>query len=121
MMYLTTCPEAVIHIEKYRIRTLLDDESKVNIINKIIADNLNLIISPYREISLIDANKGEITIEGIIENVPILIGVVTMVQTFLVINKTNKPLILGTSFMAATRFQMDHSEHGAIKIIFINL
>ena len=121
MMYSIVCPKAVIHIKNYRIRALLDGRSKVNIIDKVVADNLGLIISPYREISLIDANKGEVTIKGIIENVPILIGAVIMVQAFLVIGRTSKPLILGTPFMAATRFQADHNKYGAIEITFINL
>ena len=116
MIYSATCPEAVVHIENYRIHTLLDSESKVNVMDKIMADNLNLTVSLCREISLIDTNKGEVTIEGIIENVPVLIGVVTMVQTFLVMGRTSKPLILGTLFMAVTRFQADHSEYRAIEI-----
>ena len=121
IIYLVTCLEAVVHIENYRIHVLLDDKSKINIMDKIVADNLGLTISPCREISLIDANKGEVTIEGIIENVSISIGMVIMVQVFLVIDRTNKPLILGTLFMAATRFQADHNEHRTIKITFINL
>ena len=120
MMYLVTCPEAVVHIENYRIRALLDDGSKVNVINKVVADNLGLVVSPCREISLIDANKGEVTIEGIIENVPVLIRAVIVVQIFLVICMTNKPLILGTLFIVVIRFQADHNKYGAIKIIFIN-
>ena len=80
VMYLVTCPEAVVHIEDYRIRALLDGGSKMNVMDKAVADNLGLAISPCREISLIDANKGEVTIKGIIENVPISIGVVTMVH-----------------------------------------
>ena len=111
----------MVHIENYRICALLDNGSEVNIIDKVVADNLGLAVSPCREISLIDANKGEVTIEGIIENVPVSIGAVIVVQTFLVIGRTSKPLILGTSFMAATGFQADHSEHRAIEIIFINL
>ena len=120
MIYSIVCPKAVIHIKNYKIRVFLDGESEVNVMDKAVADNLGLIISPYREISLINANKGEITIEGIIKNVPVLIGVVIMVQAFLVIGRTSKPLFLGTPFMAATRFQADHSKYGAIEIIFIN-
>ena len=85
------------------------------------ADNLGLAVSPYREILLINTNKGEVTIKDIIENVPISIGAITMVQAFLVIGRTNKLLILGTLFMAVTRFQVNHSEYRIIKIIFINL
>ena len=103
-MYSAACLKAVVHIKNYRIRALLDNRSKVNVINKVVADNLGLIISPCREISLIDANKKKVTIEGIIENVSILIRIVIVVQAFLVIGRTNKPLILGTLFMAATRF-----------------
>ena len=66
-------------IENYKIRALLDSGNKINIINKIMADNLGLAISPYKKISLINTNKGEVTIEGIIKNVPISIRVVTMV------------------------------------------
>ena len=120
-MYSAACLKAVVHIKNYRIRALLDNRSKVNVINKVVADNLGLIISPCREISLIDANKKKVTIEGIIENVSILIRIVIVVQAFLVIGRTNKPLILGTLFMAATRFQMNHNEHRAIEITFINL
>ena len=116
VIYSTTCPEAVVHIENYRIRALLDGGSEVNIMDKTMADNLGLAVSPYREILLIDANKGKVTIEGIIENVPVSIGAITVVQAFLVMGRINKPLILGTLFMAATRFQADHNEHGAIKI-----
>ena len=119
-MYSATCPEAVVHIENYRICALLDSESKINVINKAVANNLGLAVSPCREISLIDTNKGEITIKGIIENVPVSIGVVIMIQAFLVMGKTSKLLILGTPFMAVTRFQADHNEHGAIKITFID-
>ena len=79
MIYSAICPEAVVHIENYRIRALLDDGSKVNIMDKAVADNLGLIISPCKEISLIDANKGEVIIEGIIKNVPVLIKMVTMI------------------------------------------
>ena len=121
IIYSATCPETVVHIKNYRIYALLNDGSEINIINKAVADNLGLIISPCREISLIDANKREVIIKGIIENVPISIGVVIVVQVFLVISRTSKPLILGTPFMAAIRFQADHNKHGAIKIIFINL
>ena len=121
VMYLAICPEAVVYIEDYRIRVLLDSGSEVNVMDKVVADNLGLAVSPCREISLIDANKGEVTIEGIIENVPVSIGAVTVVQVFLVMGRTSKPLILGTPFMAATRFQADHNEHGAIKITFIDL
>ena len=121
MMYSATCPEAVVHIENYRIRVLLDGGSEVNVMDKAVADNLGLVVSPCREISLIDANKGEVTIEGIIENVPVSIEVVTVVQVFLVMGRTNKPLILGTPFMVATRFQVDHHEYRAIKIIFTDL
>ena len=119
-MYLVACPKAVVHIENYKIRALLDGGSEVNVINKVVADNLGLAVSPYREISLIDTNKGEVTIEGIIENVPILIGAVTVVQAFLVMGRTNKPLILGTPFMAATRFQADYSKYRTIKITLID-
>ena len=110
----------MVHIKNYRIHALLDSGSEINIMNKAVADNLGLAVSPYREISLIDTNKGEVTIEGIIENVPISIGAVTVIQTFLIIDRTNKLLILGTPFMAAIRFQADHNEHGAIKITFID-
>ena len=119
-MYLATYLEAVVHIENYRICVLLDGGSKINVMNKAVADNLGLTISPCKEISLIDTNKGEVTIEGIIENIPISIRAVTVVQTFLIIGRTNKLLILGTLFMAITRFQADHNEYGAIKIIFTN-
>ena len=119
-MYSATCPKAVVHIKNYRICVLLDGGSEVNIIDKTVADNLGLTISPCKEISLIDANKGEVIIKGIIENVFILIGAVTVVQAFLVIDRTSKLLILGTPFMAATRFQADHNKHRAIKITFTN-
>ena len=79
MIYLIICLEAVVHIKNYRIHALLDSGSKMNIMDKAVADNLGLAVSPCREISLIDANKGEITIEGIIENVPVSIGAVIMV------------------------------------------
>ena len=79
MIYSATCPEAVIHIENYRIYAFLDDGSEVNIMDKTMADNLGLIVNLCKEILLIDANKGEITIKGIIENVPVSIGAVTMV------------------------------------------
>ena len=121
MIYLIVCSEAVVHIENYRIHMLLDGGSKVNVIDKTVADNLGLIISPCKEISLIDANKGEVTIEGIIENISVSIGVVTVVQVFLIMGRTNKPLILDTPFMAVTRFQADHSKYKTIEITFINL
>ena len=88
--------------------------------DKTVADNLGLMVSPCREISLIDANKGEVTIEGIIENVSISIKMIIIIQVFLVMGRTSKPLILGTPFMAATRFQADHSEYRAIEITFID-
>ena len=120
VMYLAVCPEAVVHVEDYRIRALLDGGSEVNVIDKVIAESLGLAISPCREISLIDANTGEVLIKGIIENVPISIGAVTVVQVFLVMGRMSKPLILNTPFMAATRFQAEHSVEGAIEVTFID-
>ena len=116
VMYSAACPEAVVHVEDYRIRALLDGGSEVNVMDKAVAESLGLAVSPCREISLIDANTGEVSIEGIIENVPISIGAVTVVQAFLVMGRTSKPLILGTPFMAATRFQAEHSAEGAIEV-----
>ena len=120
-MYSIICLEVVVHIENYRICVLLDGGSEVNIMDKVVADNLGLAVSPCKEILLIDANKREVTIKGIIENMSISIKMVIVVQVFLVMGRTSKPLILGTSFMAATRFQADHSEHKTIEIIFTNL
>ena len=111
----------MVHIENYRIYALLDGRNKINIINKTVADNLGLAVSLYKEILLINTNKGKVTIKGIIENVPVLIKTVTMVQAFLVMGRINKPLILGTLFMAAIRFQANHNEYRIIKITLINL
>ena len=69
----------MVHIKNYRIRALLDGGNEINIIDKIIAKSLGLAVSPCREISLIDANIKEVSIEGIIENMPIFIKVVMVV------------------------------------------
>ena len=47
VIYLAACLEAMIYIENYRIRALLDRGSEINIINKIIAKSLGLAVSPY--------------------------------------------------------------------------
>ena len=79
VIYLTACLEVVIYIEDYRIRALLNENNKINVINKTVIKSLGLAMSPCQEISLIDANTREVSIEGIIENVPIFIRMVTVV------------------------------------------
>ena len=78
-MYLAACLEIIVYIKDYKIRALLNGGNKINIINKIIAESLGLAISPCQEISLINANTREISIEGIIKNVPISIRTVTVI------------------------------------------
>ena len=79
VIYSTAYLKAVIHIKNYKIHALLDKGSEVNIINKIVTKSLSLAVSPCREISLIDANTKEISIEGIIKNIPIFIETVMVV------------------------------------------
>ena len=69
----------MIYIKNYRIHTLLDGGSEVNIMNKIIAESLGLAVSPYQKISLINTNTKEVSIEGIIKNIPIFIKAVTVI------------------------------------------
>ena len=69
----------MVYIEDYRIHALLDGGNKINITNKIIVENLGLAINPCQKISLIDTNTEEISIEGIIKNVPIFIKTVIIV------------------------------------------
>ena len=120
VIYSAACLKAIVHIKNYRIRALLNGGSKINIINKIIIESLDLAVSPCREISLIDTNTKEVSIEGIIKNILIFIGAVMMVQIFLVMNRMSKPLILDILFMAAIRFQTKHSVKKAIKVTFTN-
>lgn len=96
--------------------SLIDTGAEVNLIEEDLYRKLGLPYTADMRIRIMGVDRTETILIGICENVDISIGSATVTQTLLVMEKASQPMVLGTSYISATRMITRHHEDGRVDI-----
>ncbi len=78
--------------------------------------NLELTITAERRINVINVNKNVTNIKGVYKNVKIILARVFTIQAFLILENSNKSVILGIPFAIKTALRSKYKKNSEVEI-----
>lgn len=103
------CPTAQVSLDQnYKLSTLLDSGSQVNVMDRQTMLNAGLAMRRGPQIRLISHNGSSAAFLGIFENVEVDIGNLITVCNIFVVETASHALVLGQPFLVQTCFQQTY-------------
>ena len=95
----TMAAKCTLRVNEKAVNVVIDSGAATSIITKTLLDQLNLGIERNSKLVVVTANGDRTKSLGIVDNVPVVIGKITILTSFQVLLSKDKVLILGNDWL----------------------
>ena len=103
----TTAAKCTLRVNGKVINVVIDSGAATSIITKTLLDQLNLDIDRNSKLVVVTANGDRTKSLGIVDDVPVMVGKITILTSFQVLSSKDKVLILGNDWLRNANAVMD--------------